>query len=165
MEKLVKRIAMNDEEKKLVDEIESFIRQYEMLHHLNMVKVEPDICTSLNLSRGDMAELSAEDSLHHAYMIATHMNKLTTEFNQEKVKLRFVRAAYRDAINHFLGVMEFRDYTAAETKEQLICESHTDAFKIRELMRKIETVIQLYEDKFFSLKKMSDILYQLSREK
>jgi hypothetical protein len=165
MEKLVKRINYNEEESDLLEKIETFMRQYEMTHNLDLIKTNPLVCQSLNLSREELAELSSEDVLHHSYMIATHMNKLTGEYNREKVKMEFVSKAYGDAINHFLSKMDFPDYTKAETKEQMICEHHKETFKIRELMRKISTVLQLYEDRFYSLKRAADVLFQLSRIK
>lgn len=165
MEKLVKRIEYNEEESDLLKKIETFMKQYEMVNHLDLVNTNPLVCQSLNLSKDELEDMSTSEALHHSYMITTHINKLTSEYNREKAKLQFVKEAYNDAINHFLAFMAFPDYTKYETKEQIICEKHLETFKIRELMRKIQTVIQLYEDKFYSLRKASDILFQISRFK
>jgi hypothetical protein len=165
MERLSKRINTTEEEQELLEKIESFIRQYEMSKHLDLVDINPVICESLNLTRDKMAEMSGEDVLHHAYVISTHVTKLTVYFNEEKAKMAFIKAAFSDGLNHYLATEPFPPYTTKETKEQIICEKYEIVHKTRELLRKIETTIQLYDDKFYSLKKLIDILYQLARTK
>lgn len=165
MERLSKRINVTEEEQELLKQIESFIKQYEMSKHLDLVDINPVVCESLNLTRDQMAEMSGEDVLHHSYVITTHLSKLTSYFNEEKAKMSFVKAAFLDALNHYLATESFPQYTSKETKEQVICEKYEIVHKIRELLRKIETTIQLYDDKFYSLKKIIDILYQLARTK
>jgi len=165
MERLSKRINITDEEQELLEKIESFIKQYEMSKHLDLVNTNPVVCESLNLTRDKMAEMSGEDVLHHAYVVTTHLNKLTSYLNEEKAKESFVKAAFSGFLNHHLAVESFPPYTTKETKEQIICEKYEIVHKTRELLRKIETTIQLYDDKFYSLKKLIDILYQLARTK
>ena len=159
------KINVTEEEQELLKQIESFIKQYEMSKHLDLVDINPVVCESLNLTRDQMAEMSGEDVLHHSYVITTHLSKLTSYFNEEKAKMSFVKAAFLDALNHYLATESFPQYTSKETKEQVICEKYEIVHKIRELLRKIETTIQLYDDKFYSLKKIIDILYQLARTK
>lgn len=165
MERLSRRINVTDEEQELLEKIESFIKQYEMSKHLDLVNINPVVCESLNLTRDKMAEMSGEDVLHHAYVVTTHLNKLTSYLNEEKAKESFVKAAFSGFLNHHLAVESFPQYTTKETKEQVICEKYEIVHKTRELLRKIETTIQLYDDKFYSLKKIIDILYQLARTK
>jgi len=56
-------------------------------------------------------------------------------------------------------------YTKHETKEQMICEKSQTAFKLRELMRKMQSVLMLYDDLIEPLKKMSDTLNNVGRTK
>jgi len=173
MEKLDHRFNINEEEKKVIEDIEAFIGQYEIGGNLGLVKLDPAICESLNIDRGAMAEMSSEDIYHNAYLIQAYISKITNEKNRNKVILFQIESAYKDAIHHYLGgSMKFPQktdeqmkYTKYETKEQMICEKSQTAFKLRELMRKMQSVLMLYDDLIEPLKKMSDTLNNVGRTK
>jgi hypothetical protein len=165
MEKLDHRFNINEEEKKLIEDIEAFIGQYEIGGNLGLVKLDPAVCESLNIDRGVMAEMSSEDIYHNAYLIQAYISKITNQKNRNKIILFQIEAAYKDAINHYLPSMTFPDYTKYEAKEQMICEKNDMAFKLRELMRKMQSVLMLYDDLIEPLKKMSDTLNNVGRTK
>ena len=166
MENLDHRFNLNEEEKQLIEKIETFINQYEIGGNLNLIKLDPAICESLNIDRSAMAEMSSEDVYHSAYLVQAYISKITNEKNRNKVILFQIESAYKDAIHHYLGgSMKFPEYTKYETKEQMICEKSQTAFKLRELMRKIQSVAILYDDIIEPLKKMSDTLNHVGRTK
>ena len=166
MENLDHRFNLNEEEKQLIEKIERFINQYEIGGNLNLIKIDPAICESANIDRSAMAEMSSEDVYHSAYLIQAYISKITNEKNRNKVVLFQIESAYKDAIHHYLGgSMKFPEYTKYETKEQMICEKNQTAFKLRELMRKIQSVAILYDDIIEPLKKMSDTLNHVGRTK
>ena len=166
MENLDHRFNLNEEEKQLIEKIERFINQYEIGGNLNLIKLDPAICESLNIDRSAMAEMSSEDVYHSAYLVQAYISKITNEKNRNKVVLFQIESAYKDAIHHYLGgSMKFPEYTKYETKEQMICEKNQTAFKLRELMRKIQSVAILYDDIIEPLKKMSDTLNHVGRTK
>ena len=166
MENLDHRFNLNEEEKQLIEKIERFINQYEIGGNLNLIKLDPAICESANIDRSTMAEMSSEDVYHSAYLVQAYISKITNEKNRNKVILFQIESAYKDAIHHYLGgSMKFPEYTKYETKEQMICEKYQIAFKLRELMRKIQSVAILYDDIIEPLKKMSDTLNHVGRTK
>jgi len=166
MENLDHRFNLNEEEKQLIEKIERFINQYEIGGNLNLIKIDPAICESANIDRSAMAEMSSEDVYHSAYLIQAYISKITNEKNRNKVVLFQIESAYKDAIHHYLGgSMKFPEYTKYETKEQMICEKNQTAFKLRELMRKVQSVAMLYDDIIEPLKKMSDTLNHVGRTK
>ena len=79
---------LNEEEKKLIEDIEAFIGQYEIGGNLGLVKLDPAICESLNIDRGAMAEMSSEDIYHSAYLIQAYIGKTTNQKNKNKPKNR-----------------------------------------------------------------------------
>ena len=166
MENLDHRFNLNEEEKQLIEKIERFTNQYEIGGNLNLIKLDPAICESLNIDRSAMAEMSSEDIYHSAYLAQAYISKITNEKNRNKVILFQIESAYKDAIHHYLGgSMKFPEYTKYETKEQMICEKNQTAFKLRELMRKVQSVAILYDDIIEPLKKMSDTLNHVGRTK
>jgi len=165
METTTKTINNTEEEQEYLEAIQSFIKQYEMSNHLDLVNTNPVVCESFNLTRDQMAEMSGEDALHHSYLITTYLSKLTNCLNQEKVKMTYVKNSFSDLLGHHLAIEPFPPYTTKETKEQIICEKYENVQKTRELLRKIEIAIQLYDDKLHPVKKLGDILYQLARTK
>ena len=165
MENLDHRFNLNEEERQLIEKIETFINQYEIGGNLNLIKLDPAICESLNIDRSAMAEMSSEDVYHSAYLVQAYISKITNEKNRNKVILFQIESAYKDAIHHYLGSMKFPEYTKYETKEQMICEKYQIAFKLRELMRKVQSVAILYDDIIEPLKQMSDTLNHVGRTK
>ena len=165
MENLDHRFNLNEEEKQLIEKIETFINQYEIGGNLNLIKLDPAIWESANIDRSTMAEMSSEDVYHSAYLVQAYISKITNEKNKNKVVLFQIESAYKDAIHHHLGSMKFPEYTKYETKAQMICEKYEIAFKLRELMRKIQSVVILYDDIIEPLKKMSDTLNHVGRPK
>ncbi|REK50290.1 MAG: hypothetical protein DWQ49_15800 [Bacteroidetes bacterium] len=165
MEKLDHRLVINEEERELITKIESFINQYEIGGNLGLVKLDPAICDSLNIDRSTMAEMSSEDVYHSAYLIQSHISRVITDKNRHKVIFQQIESAYKDAINHYLPSMTFPDYTKYEAKEQMICEKYETVFKLRELMRKVHSVLVLYDDVIEPFRKMADTLNNLARTK
>ena len=165
MEKLDHRLVISEEEKELIAKIESFIHQYEIGGNLGLVKLDPAICESLNIDRASMAEMSSEDVYHSAYLIQSHISRIITDRNRHKVIFQQIEAAYKDAINHYLPSMSFPEFTKYEAKEQKICEKCKTTFKLRELMRKVHSVLVLYDDVIEPFRKMADTLNNLARTK
>jgi hypothetical protein len=165
MENFDKRITINEEDKVILSDIEKIINQYEMEHHLDLIKTNPKLVESLNISRELLAEMSSEDVLHHAYVIAGHINKLSSECNRQKCALQHIQNAYNDGMSQYLATMEFPEYTKNEVKEQMVCMKHKVVYKLRELMRKIQACVQLHQDDCQSLRRMHDDLNQIARGK
>ena len=85
MEKLDHRFNINEEEKKVIEDIEAFISQYEIGGNLGLVKLNPAVCESLNIDRGAMAEMSSEDIYHNAYLIQAYISKITNQKNRKSL--------------------------------------------------------------------------------
>ena len=79
-------ILVDDKEKKLIEDIEAFIGQYEIGGNLGLVKLDPAVCESLNIDRGAMAEMSSEDIYHNAYLIQAYISKITNQKNTKVAK-------------------------------------------------------------------------------
>ena len=156
---------MSEEDKKYVGELEKLINQYEMGYNLDLNKLDPQIYESLNISSDDLFNMTANEVLHHAYVITGHISKLTSELNRQKAIYFNINVAYKDGINHYLSTMKFPDYTKHDTKEQMICKQDQLIYQLRELKRKIETIIILFEDKFEPLRKTVDLLNNVARNK
>lgn len=159
------RMVMSEDDKKYVGKLEELIGRYEMGYNLDLNKLDPQIYESLNISADDMYNLTANEVLHHAYVIMGHISKLTTELNRHKAILFNISAAYSDGLNHYLANKTFPEYTKYETKEQIICKEDTMIYQLRELKRKIETVVILFEDKFEPLRRTVDLLNNIARNK
>jgi len=165
MENFDPKCNLNDEEKEMIEKIEAFISKYEIGENLGLIKLDPAVCESLNIDRGTMAEMSSEDIYHSAYLIQAYIGKTTNQKNKNKIILFQIESAYRDAINHYLFSMTFPNYTKNETKEEMICDKHPMVFKLRELTRKIQSILILYDDFIEPLKKMADTLFYVGRTK
>lgn len=165
MENFDKRIVIDEEDKAILASIEKIINQYEMEHHIDLVATNPKLVESLNISRESLAEMSSEDVLHHAYVIAGYINRLSSEYNRQKCALQHIKNAYMDGMSQYLATMEFPQYSKHEVKEQIVCMTHKVIYKLRELMRKLETYVQLHQDDCQSLRRMHDNLNQVARSK
>lgn len=159
-------MAENPEElevDKILEELDSFLNQYEIANNINLCESDVAVYESLNFSVEQLKELSPEDALTHSYLIQTYISKLTHECNKETARFEWASNAFNDAFLHYLNNTDFPDYTSKLSKEQIICDKYPVIDKLRDIMRKSKTVCTLYMNKFPPLTKTADILYQLAR--
>jgi hypothetical protein len=148
---------------KVLDELDSFLNQYELANNINLCESDVAVYESLNFSQEQLMALTNEEALTHSYLIQTYISKLTHDHNKEVARLDWATNAFKDLLHHYLPITTFEDYTKYETKEQIICDSYPVANKLREIMRKSHTICTLYNNKFPPLGKTADILFQLAR--
>lgn len=148
---------------KVLDELDGFLKKYEITNNISLCESGAAVYESLNFEQAQLRALSNEDALTHSYLIQTYISKLTHEHNKEVARYEWASNAFNDLLHHYLPITEFENYTKYETKEQILCESYPVLGKLREVMRKSQTVCTLYNNKFPALSKTADILFQLAR--
>ena len=151
------------EVEKILEELDSFLNQYEIANNINLCESDVAVYESLNFSQEQIKALTNEEALTHSYLIQTYISKLTHECNKEAARFEWASNAFNDIFLHHLNNTEFPDYTSKLSKEQIICDRYPIVDKLRQIMRKSKTVCTLYTNKFPPLTKTAEILYQLSR--
>ena len=167
MENFNKRFEINEEDREIIDAIEGLINRYEMANNLDIAVTPPEIYNAVNLSIEELSEMTGEQILHTAYLITGHVSKLRSELNRQTAILNNVTWPFEDGMGYYLapGKMKFPEYTSNLSKEQLICEQVPLLKKLRQLKRKVETVVRLFDGKIAPLEKQIELLYSIGRKR
>lgn len=167
MENFNKRFEITEEDREIMDAIEGLITRYEMTNNLDIAVPSPEIYNAVNLGAEELSEMTGEQILHTAYLISGHVSKLRSELNRQTAILNNITWPFEDGMGYYLapGKMKFPEYTSNSSKEQLICEQVPLLKKLRQLKRKVETVVRLFDGKIAPLEKQIELLYSIGRKR
>lgn len=150
------------------DDVLDFINRVDawMLENkLDISRINHDKCEKLlNLSYDELKTLSAIDLLAGSYVLAGYSDFI----NKEHSKLKAIVDYSINSINYIVApvIDNYGDnYVKYEKKYNLAIRENPLANKLNELKNEAGLKLQLLENKALNIKRMSDIMSELSRRK
>lgn len=150
------------------DDVLDFINRVDawMLENkLDISRINHDKCEELlNLSYDELKTLSAIDLLAGSYVLAGYSDFI----NKEHSKLKAIVDYSINSINYIVApvIDNYGDnYVKYEKKYNLAIRENPLANKLNELKNEAGLKLQLLENKALNIKRMSDIMSELSRRK
>lgn len=150
------------------DDVLDFINRVDiwMLENkLDISRINHDKCEELlNLSYDELKSLSAADLLAGSYVLAGYSDFI----NKEHSKLKAIVDYAISSINYIVApvIDNYGDnYVKYEKKYNLAIRENPLANKLNELKNEASLKLQSLENKALNMKRMSDIMSELSRRK
>ncbi len=151
----------DEEVQNFLDRIDSWIND----NKLNIKRINHDLCEEiLNLSYDELKDLNAEELLAKSYILSGYSDYINETYNKEKSINEYANLSINYIIAPFID--NYGDnFVKYEKKYNLAIKENPLASKLFKLKNESAIRIQMLENKALNMKRMSDIILELSKRK
>lgn len=142
---------------------EESIDNYINSKSLNVIGFNLEAAEALNLTSENLSSLSSEECLHKSYVVHGYANYLQEEYNQNLIKLSFAVDNIRRIVS--LEIDQYGKYTKHDIKQQQIINQNPFAEKLETIRKHAQARIDRLQEKIRDVRKMADVLMELSKRK
>ena len=158
---------MSGEKQLTVDEklarFEKVVDDYIHGHYLDAIQFNPEFEQAVSLNDDELKQLTSEETLNKSYLAYSYANYMQDEYNKHVVRHNFANDGIRRIVTDELG--RFDKYTKHETKEQCIVNENSVANRLDVIRRHAKARMDRMENRIRDIRRLGDILLELSKRK
>ena len=157
---------MSGENKSSKDRLDDFlwsVDNYIKAEGVHTVNVNPEVELILNLTSVELDTLTSEECCEKAYCLYGYCNYVQSVFNKHRAKLSWCEQQLNKIVAE--QAAQFDKYMKWEQKYYSVIKNDDFAQKLLDSKLACESRVILLEDKIRYMRKMSDVLLELSKRK